>query len=262
MEWEEINVIFRGVSCCFQTSYILYAENESKQKKNEELKAENDELRTKISMMNETAICNLRKQKNTEIQRLRNQLTESRRTASYYEVIAEREKKRADNAEGLLNDIFSIPEIKEIWSIQQHIRDFEHQLKTWIKNAIGAIMAYAQSHLSIFTPEQEKNIAYGIIAEAVRCDLDPTDEGQRKTAANRILDRMDWTGSGITNGMYKLAIVRTRQLCEEMTVPKELVKNLYLMAGGRGGICTGGGGPSGELTNWDGTKKRNGWGMS
>uniref|UniRef100_UPI004026E63B hypothetical protein n=1 Tax=Prevotella sp. TaxID=59823 RepID=UPI004026E63B len=63
-------------------------------------------------MMDETAICNLRKQKNTEIQRLRNQLTESRRTASYYEVIAEREKKRADNAEGLLNDIFSIPEIK------------------------------------------------------------------------------------------------------------------------------------------------------
>lgn len=151
--------------------FILYAENESKQKKNEELKAENDELRTKISMMDETAICNLRKQKNTEIQRLRNQLTESRRTASYYEVIAEREKKRADNAEGLLNDIFSIPEIKEIWSIQQHIRDFEHQLKTWIKNAIGAIMAYAQSHLSIFTPEQEKNIAYGIIAEAVRCAI-------------------------------------------------------------------------------------------
>ena len=103
MEWEEINVIFRGVSCCFQTSYVLYAENESKQKKNEELKAENDELRTKISMMDETAICNLRKQKNTEIQRLRNQLTESRRTASYYEVIAEREKKRADNAEGQLN---------------------------------------------------------------------------------------------------------------------------------------------------------------
>ena len=186
MERKKIRVIESGVSCCFQTSYILYAENESKQKKNEELKAENDELRTKISMMDETAICNLRKQKNTEIQRLRNQLTESRRTVSYYEVIAEREKKRADNAEGLLNDIFSIPEIKEIWSIQQHIRDFEHQLKTWIKNAIGAIMAYAQSHLSIFTPEQEKNIAYGIIAEAVRCDLDPTDEGQRKTAANRI----------------------------------------------------------------------------
>ena len=241
---------------------ILHAENESKQKENEELKMENDELRTKISMMDETAISNLRKQKNTEIQRLQDQLSESRRTASYYEVMAGREKKRADNAEELLNDMFSIPKIKEIWSIQQHIRDFEHLLKTWINNAIDAIMAFAQSHLSIFTPEQEKDIAFGIIAEAVRCDLDPIDEEQRKTATNRILDRMNWTGSGITEGMYNLAVLRTRQLCEEMTVPKELVKNLHLMAGGRGGISTGGGGPSGELTNWDGTKKRTGWGMS
>lgn len=241
---------------------ILHAENESKQKENEELKAENNDLRMKISMMDETAISNLRKQKNTEIQRLQNQLTESRRTASYYEVMAGREKKRADNAEELLNDMFSIPKIKEIWSIQQHIRDFEHLLKTWINNAIDAIMAFAQSHLSIFTPEQEKDIAFGIIAEAVRCDLDPIDEEQRKTATNRILDRMNWTGSGLTEGMYNLAVLRTRQLCEEMTVPKELVKNLHLMAGGRGGISTGGGGPSGELTNWDGTKKRTGWGMS
>ncbi|MDD6953087.1 MAG: MobV family relaxase [Prevotella sp.] len=241
---------------------ILHAENESKQKENEELKMENDELRTKISMMDETAISNLRKQKNTEIQRLQDQLSESRRTASYYEVMAGREKKRADNAEELLNDMFSIPKIKEIWSIQQHIRDFEHLLKTWINNAIDAIMAFAQSHLSIFTPEQEKDIAFGIIAEAVRCDLDPIDEEQRKTATNRILDRMNWTGSGLTEGMYNLAVLRTHQLCEEMTVPKELMKNLYLMAGGRGGISTDGGGPSGELTNWDGTKKRTGWGMS
>ena len=241
---------------------MLHAENDSKQKENEELKAENDKLRKKISMMDENAISNLRNQKNNEIQGLQNKLTESIRTASYYEVMAEREKKRADNAERLINDLFSIPKIKEIWSIQQHIRDFEHQLKTWVNNAIGAIMAYAQSHLSIFTPEQEKNIAYGIIAEAVRCNLDPTDEEQRKAATNRILDSMNWTGSGITEGMYNLAVLRTRQLCEEMIVPKELVKNLYLIAEGRGGISTGGGGPSGELTNWDGTKKRNGWGMS
>lgn len=49
---------------------------------------------------------------------------------------------------------------------------------------------------------------------------------------------------------------------EAYQLENELAKNLYLMAGGRGGISTGGGGPSGELTNWDGTKKRNGWGMS
>lgn len=38
--------------------------------------------------------------------------------------------------------------------------------------------------------------------------------------------------------------------------------NLFLAAGGRGGVSLGGGGVSGELTNWDGTKKKTGWGIS
>ena len=99
-------------------------------------------------------------------------------------------------------------------------------------------------------------------AEAVRCNLDPTVEIQRKEAAHSLLDKMDWTGTGITEGMYNLASLRTRQLCEEMTIAKELVKELYLMAGGRGGIGSCGGDSNGELTNWDGTKKRTGWGVS
>ena len=47
-----------------------------------------------------------------------------------------------------------------------------------------------------------------------------------------------------------------------MTVSKDLMANLLLVAGGRGGISTGGGGSSSELTNWDGTKKKTGWGLS
>ena len=58
-----------------------------------------------------------------------------------------------------------------------------------------------------------------------------------------------------------LAQTRTKQLCEEMGVTKELMKNLLLAAGGRGGFSAGGGGSNNELTNWDGTKKRNGWGV-
>ena len=45
-----------------------------------------------------------------------------------------------------------------------------------------------------------------------------------------------------------------------MTVTKEVVKSLLIAAGGRGGITSGGGGSTGELTNWDGTKKNTGWG--
>lgn len=33
------------------------------------------------------------------------------------------------------------------------------------------------------------------------------------------------------------------------------------MVGRRGGISSGGGGSTAELTNWDGTKEKTGWGM-
>jgi hypothetical protein len=46
-----------------------------------------------------------------------------------------------------------------------------------------------------------------------------------------------------------------------MTVSKDLMANLLFAACGRAGISTGGGGSSSELTNWDGTKKKTGWGI-
>lgn len=75
-----------------------------------------------------------------------------------------------------------------------------------------------------------------------------------------LLERVSW--SGITDSKTNLTASRTRQLCDAMTVTKNLMANLLLAASGRGGISAGGGGSNGELTNWDGTKKRNGWGVS
>lgn len=57
-----------------------------------------------------------------------------------------------------------------------------------------------------------------------------------------------------------LTAIRTRQLCDAMMVTKDLLKNLFLAAGGRGDVSLGGGGSNNELTNWNGIKKRNGWG--
>lgn len=80
-------------------------------------------------------------------------------------------------------------------------------------------------------------------------------------AAAYLLEKVSWTG--ITSD-FKISLTssRTRQLCDAMTVSKDLMANLLLTAGGRGGISTGGGGSNGELTNWDGTKKNTGWGIS
>ena len=57
-----------------------------------------------------------------------------------------------------------------------------------------------------------------------------------------------------------LTASRTQQFCDAMTVSKDLIANMLLAAGGRGGISSGSGGSNGELTNWDGTKKKTGWG--
>ena len=73
-----------------------------------------------------------------------------------------------------------------------------------------------------------------------------------------LLEKVSWTG--ITDSKANLTALRTRQLCDAMTVTKDLMANLLLAAGGRAGISTGGG-SNGELTNWDGTKKKTGWGI-
>jgi len=74
-----------------------------------------------------------------------------------------------------------------------------------------------------------------------------------------LLEKMAWTG--MSEFKACLTASRTRQLCDAMTVSKDLMANLLFAACGRAGISTGGGGSSSELTNWDGTKKKTGWGI-
>ena len=78
-------------------------------------------------------------------------------------------------------------------------------------------------------------------------------------AAAYLLEKVSWTG--MSEFKAGLTASRTRQLCDAMTVSKDLMANLLLAAGGRGGISIGGSGSNSELTNWDVTKKKTGWGI-
>ena len=78
-------------------------------------------------------------------------------------------------------------------------------------------------------------------------------------AAAYLLEMMAWTGIA-SEFKRELTAARTRQLSDTMTVSNDLMANLFLTAGGGSGISTGGGGSNSELTNWDGTKKKTGWG--
>ncbi|MDR4931851.1 hypothetical protein RG252_11380 [Prevotella bryantii] len=160
---------------------------------------------------------------------------------------------------GQLQEMLDVPEIKELWdAIQQNKRAIELQINQWIADAIDTIAAFAKSSQSLFTKEQDNTVRIGIIAQTFKDNLDATDKDQRMQATQALLGQVDW--SGLSEYKVKFARLRTEQSCEEMTVPKAVVESLLLAARGRGGISTGGGGSNNELTNWDGTKKKNGWG--
>ena len=229
------------------------------QKENGRLTEENNVLKKQIASIDENAIIRLRNLKDAEIKDLHERLDKAESEAVRSGNMAYSEHQRADEAKSQIREILDIPEIKEIWDcIQQNKKAFWQQIEQWIGNAINDIRDYAFSKNYDFQPKEGNIVAWGIIAEAFKQGLDPTDDKQRKTATNYLLEKVPW--SGMTPFKADLTATRTRQLCDAMTVSKDLLKNLFLAAGGHGDISLGGGGSDNELTNWDGTKKRNGWG--
>ena len=216
---------------------------------NEKLTAENTRLKEKLASVDETAV-----------RKLQAECESANRRAERADRIATGERRRASDAEEKVHDMLAIPEIKEIWeTIRRNKESFQRQINQWITDATKAISDFAKDYDKyLFSQDDESVIGSGIIAEAYMCGLDPTDKDQRTQATESLLGKVNWKGT--TPFMSDLAATRTKQLSEEMSVPREIMEGLMLAAGGRGGANLGGGGSNNELTNWDGTKKRNGWG--
>ncbi len=243
-----------------QNVRAIIEQNKQLQKENGRLTEENDILRKRIASMDENAITRLREKKDAEIKELQERLGKAESEAVRSGNKAYSEHQRAENAEKKLREMLDIPEIKEIWeSIQQKKEAFSKQIDQCIEDGIAAIRDYADGKDNDFQPKLGNAVAWGIIAIAFRYGLDPTDEKQRRMATAYLLEKVPWTG--MSEFKAGLTVSRTRQLCDAMTVSKDMMANLLLAAGGRSGISTGGGGSNGELTNWDGTKKKTGWGI-
>ena len=221
---------------------------------------ENDVLRKRIASMDENAIIRLREKKDAEIKELQGRVGKAESEAVRSGNKAYSEHQRAESAVSQIQEMLAIPEIKEIWeSIQQNKEASRKQIDKWIEDGVAAIRDYAAGKDNDFQPKQGNAVAWGIIAEAFRYGLDPTDEKQRRMAAAYLLEKMSWTG--ISEFKAELTASRIRQLCDVLKVSKDLMAKLLLAAGGRGCISTGGGGSTSELTTWDGTKKKTGWGI-
>ena len=243
-----------------QNVRAIIEQNKQLQKENGRLTEENDILRKRIASMDENAITRLREKKDAEIKELQERLGKAESEAVRSGNKAYSEHQRAENAEKKLRGMLDIPEIKELWeSIQQNKENFSKQIDQWIEDGVAAIMEYANGKDNDFQPKAGNAVAWGIIAEAFKYGLDPTDEKQRRMATAYLLEKVSWTD--MSEFKAGLTASRTRQLCDVMTVSKDLMANLLFAACGRAGISTGGGGSNSELTNWDGTKKKTGWGI-
>ena len=218
---------------------------------NEKLTAENTRLKEKLASVDETAV-----------RKLQAECESANRRAERADRIATGERRRASDAEEKVHEMLAIPEIKEIWeTIRRNKESFQRQINQWITDATKAISDFAKDYDKyLFSQDDESVIGSGIIAEAYMCGLDPTDKDQRTQATESLLGKVNWKGT--TPFMSDLAATRTKQLSEEMNVPREIMEGLMLAAGGRGGANLGGGGSNNELTNWDGTKRNNGWGRN
>lgn len=244
-----------------QNVRTIIEQNKQLLKENGRLTEENDVLRKRIASMDENAITRLREKKDAEIKELQGRLDKAESETVRSGNIASRERQRADKAEGQIKEMLDIPEIKKIWeTILQNKRDFNCQLNQWIDDALKAIAHFAAYEKNVhFSEQQSSAISKGIIAKTFKSGLDVTDNTARLQATQSLLDKVDWSETSD----YKQGLTRhwTEMFSQDMPISQTMMEALTLAAGGRGGVSVGGGGFNSELTNWDGTKKKTGWGM-
>ena len=243
-----------------QNVRAIIEKNQQLQKENARLAEENSVLRKRIASMDENAITRLRDKKDAEIKELQERLGKAESEAVRSSNIASRERERADKAESQIKEMLGVPEIKKIWeTILQNKRNFNRQLNQWIDDALKAIAHFAAYEKNVhFSEQQSSAISMGIIAKTFKRGLDVTDDTARLQATKSLLDEVDWSETSD----YKQGLTRhwTEMFSQDMPISKTLMETLTLASGGRG-VSFGGGGSNGELTNWDGTKKKTGWGM-
>lgn len=227
---------------------------------NAKLKAQNAQLKEKISTIDESAIKKLRMEKDEKRDKLQSIVNNAQSHINRANDMASRERKRADDAEDFLREVFAVPEIKDFWNmLQQNKREFWNQVEQWIESAKSAIYDFAYNRKSLFSDESANVIGNGIICYAFKKGLNAMDDTQRMTATQQMLSEISWKGT--TEFMSDLACTRTKQLCDEMSgfISSTMLEGFILAAGGRDPALTGGGGSGESMIRWDGKKKKSSW---
>ena len=253
----------------------LIIENKALQKGNDTLKAENTEVKQRISQLDENAVRRVTVQKDAVIESLNTQLASKNeditRLKTDYNTLWEKYKILVIQ----WNDLTKQPEIIEAVKRVEERKEqeaeakreeqarqdrFQDILDRFISEGHEQLKAFSQSSRIDFDEKEAKAIYYGIMATATKSNITIRSPQGSKFAVERFLASMDWNGCG--NYRRECVAHWTKIFATDEVVYNEpIIQNFlsfidhmscsadtYVSLGGSNGCAD-------QLTNWDGTQK-------
>ncbi len=253
----------------------LIVENKALQKENDTLKAENTEVKHRISQLDENAVRRATVQKDAVIERLNNQLASKSEDVAKlktdYNTLWEKYKILVLQ----WNDLTKQPEVIEAVKRVEERKEQEAKarreeqarqeryqgvLDRFISEGHEQLKAFSQSNRIDFNEKEAKFIYYGIMATATKANVPLNFPQGTVSAVDKFLSSMDWNGCG---NYRKECVAHWAKLfaTDEVVYTKPIIQNFlsfvdYMSCSADTYVSLGGSnGCADQLTNWDGTQK-------
>ena len=253
----------------------LIIENKALQKGNDTLKAENTEVKQRISQLDENAVRRVTVQKDAVIESLNTQLVSKNeditRLKTDYNTLWEKYKILVIQWNGLTKQPEIIEAVKRVEERKEQEAEakreeqarqdrFQDVLDRFISEGLEQLKAFSQSSRIDFDEKEAKAIYYAIMATATKSNIALRSPQGAKFAVERFLASMDWNGCG--NYRRECVAYWTRLFAtDEVVYTEPIIQNFlsfidYMSCSADTYISLGGSnGCADQLTNWDGTQK-------
>ena len=253
----------------------LIIENKALQNENDTLKAENTEVKQRISQLDENAVRRVTAQKDAVIESLNTHLVSKNeditRLKTDYNTLWEKYKILVIQWNDLTKQPEIIEAVKRVEERKEQEAEAKHEeqarqdryqgvLDRFISEGHEQLKAFSQSSRIDFEEKEAKAIYYGIMATATKSNITLCSPQGAKFAVDRFLASMDWNGCG--NYRRECVAHWTKLFAtDEVVYTEPIIQNFlsfinhmscsadtYVSLGGSNGCAD-------QLTNWDGTQK-------
>ena len=253
----------------------LIVENKALRNENDTLKAENTEVKQRISQLDENAVRRVTTQKDAVIERLNTQLASKNEDITRLKTDYNTLWKKYKILVLQWNDLTKQPEIIEAVKRVEDRKEqeaeakreeqarqdrFQDVLDRFINEGHEQLKAFSQSSRIDFDEKEAKAIYYAIMATATKSNIALRSPQGAKFAVERFLASMDWNGCG--NYRRECVAHWTKLFAtDEVVYTEPIIQNFlsfidYMSCSADTYISLGGSnGCADQLTNWDGTQK-------